>query len=145
MFRMKKNNSKKMTAIASRKIFRQCYNVIDRFASYYHEYCLCYLYQGCLREKTLKHIRYLQFHFVRYYCCVYTFFSFYSLKDLHKIKNDAQDLLKFYISIQNELSIILNVGTFEHRQLWKDEKDSYINDVLMYCIRLKFAASDFLF
>lgn len=92
MFRMKKNNCKKMTAIASREIFRQCYNVIDRFASYYHEYCLCYLYQGCLREKTLKHSRYLRHD----NCCVCIFFNTYSLKDFHKIKNDAQNLLRLF-------------------------------------------------
>ena len=36
MFRMKKKNVKKMTTIAYRKNFCQCYNIIDRFARYSH-------------------------------------------------------------------------------------------------------------
>ena len=128
MFRMKKKIVKNMTTIAYREIFRQCYNIIDRFTRSSHEYCACHFHQGCLREKTLKHCRYIQFQFVRCdCCCVCIFFNTYSLKDLHRIKNNGAGLVTFYISIQNELSIILNIGISEYRQLWKDEKDSYIS------------------
>ena len=109
-----------MTTIAVCEIFCQCYNI--------HEYFLCRFYQYFFEKKTLKHNRYIQFQVVRCgYCCVFTFFNTFSQKDLHKMKDNATGLVKFYISIQTELSIILNNGISEYRQLWKDEKDSYIN------------------
>ena len=90
---------KSLVYLASREVFYHCFGIIDSFAYYSQDYCLCFLYQGCARGLLAR----------KDYCCICRISEHYSLERLNEIKHNSFKLERFQLRILRDVAEMLSI------------------------------------
>ena len=107
---------KSLVYLASREVFYHCFGIIENFAYYSQDYCLCSMYQGCARGLLVR----------KDYCCVCRISEHYSLERLNKIEHNNFKLERFYLSILI-LSILTEMLSIEPTVFfWKNDYYNWV-------------------
>ena len=94
---------KTSTYLASLEDYYHCYRILEHFIYSSQYYCLCDIYQGCLRG--LYPIA------GKDYCCVCRTHMHCSLEKLDNINHDRSELQKFYMNILRDLSEVVSANS----------------------------------
>ena len=109
---------KSLVYLASQEVFYHCFGIIDNFAYYSQDYCLCSMYQGCAPGLLAR----------KDYCCVCRISEHYSAERLNEIKHNSFKLERFYLSILRDVAEMLSIEPTIF--FWKND---YYNWVCFVC------------
>ena len=94
-----------------KKIFHECYRIIENFLYTGHWYCLCDLYEGCQTEMNF-------IMNTKGYCCICQFDFNFNTDELHKVKHDTAKLRSYYNEI---LKVICEAKKLGYEDFWDEE------------------------
>ena len=84
--------------LTSRELFYHCFGIINNFAYYSQDCCLCSMYQGCAQVLLVR----------KDFCCVCRISEHYSLEWLNEF-NTSFKLERFYLSILRDVAEMLSI------------------------------------
>ena len=94
-----------------RKVFAECYKIIENFLHAGRYYCLCDRYSGCQTEIDF-------ITNIKNYCCVCLFEQHFDTGTLHRIKRNAVELRSCYNEIMKVVCEALKFGCLN---FWEQE------------------------